>query len=403
MGNIPTIEKPAWFRNKYRAHCKYANCVQPNGTTQFGIGDWVAFWKDGGISRTYHEACWEHATGKKRNEDVTPSPVETKPSEPSQAHDLLNIDALAELLKGKIQPANQKAELDETRVIELILENGVRESSITLTFEGTERKLEGFVHKDVSTIAEVLAVHRNVYIWGAAGAGKTTMASQIATLLTSGALEVIQCGKLSPESSLKGFVDGHGNKQEQRFIEALQRECIIFLDEFDRWPSHLTTLLNSTLANGYIDARGHEKTITRHEKCYILAAGNTTMRGRDEYFPEAIAQEFSTIDRFFYFHVEYDVELERGIAKSINPKSNPWVKWVQKLRPEVMTGKHGKVVATPRASYEGAKLLLNARSLTVEQIADGTVFKGIDAATKQKLLEKFPLPEVDREVTIATA
>ena len=372
---VPHLTEPFLVNNKYNHVCNHCGAIITKGTP-------VLWWRADNRSHISHVPCWEAKSG------LTWEADEADPDSKAPESEIPPLPTAP----SPTASTPPRSELDEKRVLELIYENSIRESSIILTLDGRESRLEGFVHKSVPAIAETLAIHRNVYIWGAAGSGKTTMSAQIATLLTDGALEIIQCGKLSPESTLKGFVDGHGNRQEQRFIEALQRECVIFLDEFDRWPSHLTTLLNSTLANGYIDARGHGAVIKRHDKCYILAAGNTTMRGRDEYFPEAIAQEFSTIDRFFYFHVEYDLELERGLSAAINPNAGPWARWVQTLRPEVMSGKHGKVVATPRASYEGAKMLRYAKSLTVESVADGTVFKGIDAATKSALLTQFPLP-----------
>lgn len=397
----------AEFFAKFAGKCQAPNC-EWNGVISIGQRmTWVRRGEKAG--NKYHKSCYDKLSPQEREE---PKPeVPRLPESPSGDTGLdTAVRMLTEALSHAVKPADlnkavndavaqamsgYKPVSDDT-IIELIQENIIRESHVTLTFPtGEKREIKGLVHKDVAIIAELLPVHRNVYIHGGAGAGKTHMAHQIAELLGL-PCEVFQLGKLSPESGIKGFIDGNGNKQEQRFIAAFQKPCVIFTDEFDRWPSHLTTLMNSALANGYIDARGHETHITRHDQCYILAAGNTTMRGRDEYFPEAIAQEFSTIDRFFFYHVSYDVELERAVSDSINPNATAWVKWVQKLRPEAMSGKHGKVVATPRASYEGAKML-RYTSLPVAAIADGLVFKGIEPATREKLLTQFPLPEYTPE------
>src|SRR5579871_3061229 len=311
----------------------------------------------------------------------------------SKIQSLENLDAKVDQAVSAAMSALNVQSIDETRVIDLVRKHSVKESRIEFVTPDTTRKLEGLVHKDVPTIAEMLLVAQNVYIYGAAGAGKTFMARQIADLL---GLEFhpFQISKMSPQSVLKGFIDGNGGKQEQRFINAVQRPSLIFFDEFDRWPSHITTFLNGFLANGYIDARGHEHPISRHSESYVLMAGNTSMRGRDEYFPEAVAQEFPTMDRAKFFHVEYDQNLEQGVALSINPNCTPWIQWVQGIRPEAMSGKHGKVFATPRATYDGAKLL-GYTDLSATLVADACVFKGLDKSTREKLLTQFPLASLD--------
>ena len=305
------------------------------------------------------------------------------------------------LLEGRVKMDQQIEALNriateswsDEKLIDMIAKHApIKASKIEVSWNGDTSKLEGLVHKDIPEIAEMLLVSREVYAYGAAGAGKTFMSKQIADLLGLD-FQFFQFGKMSPESVIKGFIDGNGQKQEQRFLNSVPRKCLIVIDEFDRTPSHIAVLLNSLLANGYIDARGHEGPIFRGQECYILALGNTTMRGRDEYFPEAVAQEFPTLDRFKFYHVEYDADLETSISNGINPACRPWVKWVQALRPEAMSGKHGKVFATPRATYDGCKLLSHT-SLSTERIVDATVFKGLDRSTRDKLVAQFPLTPV---------
>lgn len=386
------------MRARYASNCAYEKCFYGG---RISVGQEFT-WSRRGTKGVWHVDCKE---AMEREQGTYSEPIAVAAftnDEPITAttnkgtDQLLGIltDALVGPITARLETLESRSDvqLDEGRIVELIHEHAVRETSVTIDYNGEHRNLTGLVHKDVASIAELLTVHGNVYIHGAAGAGKTTMARQIAELLGA-CFEVFQMGKLSPESSIKGFIDGNGQKQEQRFIAAIQRPCLVFLDEFDRWPSHLATLLNSLLANGYIDARGHDTHIYRHPKCYILAAGNTTMRGRDEYFPEAVAQEFSTIDRFAYFHVDYDLDLERAVSQEINPCADAWVRWVQALRPEAMSGKHGKVVATPRASYEGSKLI-RYTSLSLDAIADALVFKGIERSTRDKLVTMFPLPTI---------
>lgn len=397
------------FTARYNGTCRLDDCSVEN--KKISTGDQIVWVRRGpNAKKIYHKDCYTKLTSKENDETETetetegfklpppepkngelPTPKLSEKTEENQAMKFL-ADKLTPFLEKTLQIDNSN--IDEEKVLELVKQYSVKEVHITVESPDGVKDLEGYVHKSVPEIVKLLPVvlNRAIYGYGGAGAGKTHMGKQIAELLGI-EFQAFQYGKLSPESGLKGFMDGNGNKQEQRFIECLQKPSLIFFDEFDRWPSHLTTLLNSVLANGYIDARGHETHINRHNKCYILAMGNTTMRGRDEYFPEATQQEYSTMDRFYFYAIEYDTDLERALTLSFNPNAEPWMQWVQKIRPEAMSGKHGKVFATPRASYEGAKTL-RYTDMSVENIADGTVFKGIDKVTKDKLLASYPLPKI---------
>jgi hypothetical protein len=253
------------------------------------------------------------------------------------------------------------------------------------------QRVEG-AHPKLADAVQLLQVCNAVYIYGPPGAGKTFAAEQIAKVLNA-RLVPFQAGKLSTESIIRSFTDANGKAQDTAFMDAYSEDnTLIFLDEFDRWPTHLQVLLNTALANGYLQSR--QGRIDRG-KNFILAAGNTNLRGRDEYFPEAQASEFSTLDRFACLNWPYDEAHEDSIAESINPKSKAWVAWIRKIRPEALSGKRGKVLATPRAMYDGAKAL-RCTTLTVDAIADAFVFKGIDKATRDYFVSAYPLPSIPR-------
>jgi hypothetical protein len=314
------------------------------------------------------------------------------------------VDAIAPQLEQRLRSKTDKAEVQgivdrslkgfEDTVLDLVETalSSVPTTKIQVVDPNGVKlgNLEGTVHESVPKVVRLFAAGiRNVYLYGSPGAGKTFMADQVGQALGVPVVP-IQLSKVSPESALKGFVDANGTKQEQAFIEAIQKPCVVFMDEFDRWGVHLHALLNSVMANGYMVARGYAEPIQRHAQCYILAAGNTTLRGRDEFFPEAQASEFSTIDRLTFVHVAYDEQMETRIAAAMYPQSGPWVSWIQKIRPEALSGKHGKIVATPRASYEACKLF--AAGFTATEAADMLVFKGIDPATRDKFIGMYPLP-----------
>lgn len=400
-------------------HCKQCGKEMPAGS----IASWESLAGQSGNWRCVEypdgsAGCWADRfapedIARKRNPAASPSPAASSNgngnshngnghfntvSNPAAASSPNGADGLAAVLgplAGAIAPYLEDriaGKVDEDRVLELIEQaiNSTSYTRIETTLNGEPlAKLEGAIHPQVPTILELLRCGANVYAYGPPGAGKTHLAAQVAQALNV-PMHVFQLGKMSPESAIKGFIDASGTLREQEFLEAISSESLVFLDELDRWPAHLVTLLNSLLANGYIVARGHGQ-VRRHDRCYILGAGNTAMRGRDDYFPEATAQEFSTLDRFAFVHVDYDSSLEDTISLAINPAAKPWVEWVRKLRPEALSGRHGKVLATPRAMYDGARYL-RYTSLSVDAIARITVFKGISESTVTALLAQFPLP-----------
>jgi hypothetical protein len=247
-------------------------------------------------------------------------------------------------------------------------------------------------HPKLKVAVELLQCNGILYIQGPAGAGKSHAAKQIATALGCKFVPM-QAGKLSTESLIRGFTGANDQRCNTLFVDAYQADdTLIFLDEFDRWPVHLQVLLNTALANEYLQSTWGD---VPRGKNYILAAGNTNLRGRDEYYTEAQASEFSTIDRFPFLHWPYDTAHEDSIVSSINPSpaAKSWARWVRSIQSEALSGKRGKILATPRAMYDGAKAL-RLTSLSMEDLADTYVFKLVDRATRDYFVSAYPLPNV---------
>jgi hypothetical protein len=67
-------------------------------------------------------------------------------------------------------------------------------------------------------------------------------------------------------------------------------------------------------------------------------------------------QDAAFVDRFLFHFLDYDEDLERETCGN-----REWAQYVQKLRANARA-KNLKVLITPRASYKGAKLLVNGIS-----------------------------------------
>ena len=68
-------------------------------------------------------------------------------------------------------------------------------------------------------------------------------------------------------------------------------------------------------------------------------------------------------------------------------------------KPRVAANDSG-VYATPRSVFAGCEDVVNS-PLSVEAIADATVFKGLDKDTKLRILAACPLPVISNREAIA--
>ena len=92
----------------------------------------------------------------------------------------------------------------------------------------------------------------------------------------------------------------------------------------------------------------------------------------------------ATIDRYFKINFDYDNNLERAIALSINPKCDQWVDKVQGIRKAVANLKID-VLVSPRTTLGGAELLL--LGMSEMDALKGFCFAGLDDSTINKIMQ----------------
>ena len=89
----------------------------------------------------------------------------------------------------------------------------------------------------------------------------------------------------------------------------------------------------------------------------------------------------ATRDRFRMLPFEYDETLERALAGD-----DSWVDRVQAIRAAIVELREKNVLASPRASIEGAGDL--ASGLSREEVEEMLIFKGINPEVKNRILAK---------------
>jgi cobaltochelatase CobS len=231
-----------------------------------------------------------------------------------------------------------------------------------------------------------------VMLFGKPGVSKSFSTKQAADAMGL-SFGLISLNPQTPESRLFGFIDAGGKYHRTLFREAFENGGVFLIDEIDNANDALLTSLNSCLANGhgaFPDGR-----IERHADFVCVATANTPGRGGDANHSGRRQLDAATINRFAVIEWKNDDELEMRIATAINEKAGRlWLEWIRKVR-VYCEAHHPRVIVSPRSTYMGAKALLDS-PFTIEQIADMTLFKGLDKDTKAKILSACPFPAVSK-------
>lgn len=230
----------------------------------------------------------------------------------------------------------------------------------------------GKCHKLTPRIIKLLSRGHNVYLYGPAGSGKTTMGQKCADAF---GLEFYFCGKLDSEFGLLGFIDGNGRTIRTAFREAFEHGGLFLFDELDRSDAAAVVAMNAALANGV--CAFPDGIVKRHENFKCIAAGNTVMGGATQLYQAAMQQDASATDRFGFVHFGYDEELERSIATNLD-----WANYVIAIRHAIARRELPHLV-TPRATIQGCIDL--AEGDDWDEVADTWIFKGLERELVEQL------------------
>lgn len=230
----------------------------------------------------------------------------------------------------------------------------------------------GLVHYKTPQVIAMLTAGVNVYLYGPAGSGKTTLAEKVATAF---GLQAYYAAKVESEYQLLGFKDAKGDTVRTQFREAYEHGGVFLFDELDGSAPSAVVALNMALANGVCPFP--DGMIKRHEKFVCIAAGNTKLTGATRQYAGRNQLDAASIDRFAFVEFGYDDDLELALAAD-----QSWAKYVQRVR-AVVAERGLSHLVTPRATYDGCKLL--AQGLDRDTVAAAVVFKGLDADTVRQI------------------
>ena len=257
-------------------------------------------------------------------------------------------------------------------IVERMQAKGVMRIEVKL--QGGDTKKIGVVHYKTGDVAKAASLEgMNILLVGPAGSGKTTCCEKVAEILGL-PFHAMSVGPETMKSDLLGFVDAAGNYHTTELRRAFENGGLLLLDELDAGSAGSITVLNSLLANGY--CAFPDGMVKRHPNFRCIAAANTFGRGADRMYVGRNQLDAATLDRFKVMDFDYDEAMERQLAGN-----DLWVDKVQRYRQKAFSLKL-RVVISPRASIDGARLL---NQFTEEEVEEMCIWKGLDRATVEKI------------------
>jgi hypothetical protein len=310
----------------------------------------------------------------KKSEEQPKMKFETLPTnvQPSGGNEAV-ISQITALLSQALQPQKVESTFDEAKIREIVLEE-----IISLVPNKTEIKVNELPaitvenkHKNFEKLLRIISARVHPMLVGQAGSGKTTGVEQAAEVLSL-PYYAISVGNQTAKHEFFGFFDANGKYQRTLFREAFENGGVFLIDEFDAGNSNVFTAINSALANG--QAAFPDGMVKRHKDFICVMAGNTYGKGADRVFVGRNQIDAATLNRFKVIEWNYDEDFEMAISPN-----KEWTAKIQGLRAKAE--KAGlRVIISPRASIDGAKLL--AAGLTEAEVLDACIFQSLSADEK---------------------
>lgn len=235
--------------------------------------------------------------------------------------------------------------------------------------DGQTHQLDEVVCEDFEEILTYVSKGAPVYLYGAAGCGKSHTARQLADAL---GLPFYESMQVMFAHDVKGYGDAGGNYQATPFFKAFTEGGVFFLDEVDASAPEALVVLNTAIANRRFDFPivGN---VTAHPNFRVVAAGNTAMTGADLEYVARSVQDAATENRFSFFEMHYDRRVELPVCAG---GDEVLMSFITDLRQAIRASNIIKCV-----SYRQTKLLADPDLLKFGRVKAlrRNVFKGMEA------------------------
>lgn len=175
--------------------------------------------------------------------------------------------------------------------------------------DGAKRSAGTVVHERFETVLKMISLDIPVYMAGAAGTGKSSIAKQAADAL---GLDFYFTGAVSDIYKLTGFVDAHGKYSETQFYRFCVDGGVFFLDEVDASIPEVLVAFNAAIANRYFDFPCGK--VELNPACRFVCAGNTYGSGADATYTGRYQLDGASLDRFAVIDIDYSKDIFLAVA-----------------------------------------------------------------------------------------
>lgn len=286
----------------------------------------------------------------------------------------LQIAALLKNAGGgsvKKQLAQMRAEIDALKGRTPVFKTEIKKADGIVVETGEELR-----HRIFRKAVQILGAGLNAMVIGPTGSGKTALAKQIADAL---GVQFKFTGAILQKYELLGFVDATGTYRGTAFREVFENGGLFLWDEVDASNPAALVAFNTALANGHMDFP--DGIVERHPDFYCIASGNTWGNGADREYVGRNQLDAATLNRFACLFMDYDTELEKGLAGD-DDTGKLWCDQVQRWRRAARELKIRHPFSM-RAITDGAALLRAGMDETA--VAEAVVWKDLDRAQVDKI------------------
>ena len=305
------------------------------------------------------------------HEVVTPQPAAPAASVPEADALTSAFTALTPLFAGVQKNVTDAVMMTLQPIIDSLKKQAatqVQHIQITNS-DGQTHQLDEVVCEDFEEILTYVSKGAPVYLYGAAGCGKSHTARQLADAL---GLPFYESMQVMFAHDVKGYGDAGGNYQATPFFKAFTEGGVFFLDEVDASAPEALVVLNTAIANRRFDFPivGN---VTAHPNFRVVAAGNTAMTGADLEYVARSVQDAATENRFSFFEMHYDRRVELPVCAG---GDEVLMNFITDLRQAIRAANIIKCV-----SYRQTKLLADPDLLKFGRVKSlrRNVFKGMEA------------------------
>jgi hypothetical protein len=185
-----------------------------------------------------------------------------------------------------------------------------------IKIDGKEIKVEKNKHYMFKETLYKCMVHKQAFLAGPTGSGKTTLAGQIAEAMGV-PFYFISCTAGMSEAHLLGRMLFNGDYASSDLVKAYEEGGIFLFDEIDAADNNTLLVINSALANNKLSVpnRKDKPHADRHPNFICIVAGNSWGEGSIEYQGRAPLDR-AFLDRFAMskLNIDYDADLEKLIV-----------------------------------------------------------------------------------------